>query len=1025
MYNPALRLRCFVTVLAFAGSVSMDSFSCASPAWGATSNADADFYVSPAGNNGWSGRLPEPNADCSDGPFATLSRARDAVRSLTGRENRDVTVLIRGGIYRLQETIVFSLQDSAPPQRTITYAAYPNERPVFSSAQSISGWRRPDVLPPELPAAARDQVWVADVSGRAPFYTLYDGDRQLPRARGPGFSPQNTTPRGSQDYQTVEFPPGAVRLGSDPQGVELRIVPSHFWIMNLLPIAAVDQQTRTLKTAQPGTYPLGRNGMTDRANAWIENALCVLDQPGQWVLDTANSLLYLWPVDGQPGPQLAAAALTELIRVEGRIDYDGPQDTPVQGLVFRGLTFTQGDRYPWHGRTGWGLQHDWECFDRPTALLRFRGAQGCAVEDCEFQQSGHSGIRLDLHCQRIRIVGNHLHHLGGVGVLLAGYGPGTKDVNRENEVVNNYIHHIGQQYWGSGGIFAWQSGHNRIAHNHIAHVPYTAILATGRISRTDPGPGECSRTIRWHELPESFRQGTWQQREPYLHARENVIEYNEIHNAMEVLGDGNCIYISGAGGDNLVRYNYCHDCTGRYMNAVIRCDDDQHGTTIHGNICCRTGGYGEGVISKGDNDITNNIVADLRPVDRHRGYIVFPYGSITGSTIQRNILYSCRPEQILYHHSVPSGRHGAPPTLDDTQTDHNVYWCTADDQWASKHLQAQHKQGNETHSVQADPLFVDVSADDFRFQAGSPAPALGIQPLDAALAGLQAPYRQRHIGQRIRTKIEPADQTFRPDLVVTIVCDHPSAVIRYTLDGTEPCDQSPPYTGPFRLDRAATVRARAYAPEATDLVGAVGNFAPPPPPILEDFESTPVGGRTTGATTAEDAQQTQYTARVTDQQAAGGERSLKFVDGPGQQHGYTPHVYYECRFREGRMVGAFDLCVDEAMSFSYQWRHYEDGYRQGPSVSVLPGGIVSHNGRELLKIPTGQWVRFEVGCMLGEQPTGQFRLRVGLPGEPAPRTFPALSHDADFQRLDWVGFVAKADRKATCFVDNIQVQPGE
>ena len=40
----------------------------------------ADFYVSTIGNDDWSGKLPEPNADGTDGPFATVTRARDAVR---------------------------------------------------------------------------------------------------------------------------------------------------------------------------------------------------------------------------------------------------------------------------------------------------------------------------------------------------------------------------------------------------------------------------------------------------------------------------------------------------------------------------------------------------------------------------------------------------------------------------------------------------------------------------------------------------------------------------------------------------------------------------------------------------------------------------------------------------------------------------------------------------------------------------------------------------------------------------------
>ena len=986
-------------------------------------SAAADFYVAPDGNDAWSGRLAQPNADGSDGPLATLQGARDAVRRLVAGEKRNVKVLIRGGTYRLTETVVFSLEDSAGEGHTITYAAYPGEKPVLSSGAPIPGWRKPADPPAQLPGAAQGKVWVADVSALGKFHTLYDDDRQLPRARGPGFSPTNSTPRGSQDYQTLQFPAGAVKRYANLKDVELRIVPSYFWIMNILPVESVDEATCTLKTALSGTYPLGKNGMTDRDNAWIENALELLDEPGEWVLDTSKGLVYLWPEGDRPGDGVVAPALTELVRVEGKIDYEGPEDTPVKGLVFQGLTFTQGDRFGWHGRTGWGLQHDWECFDKPTALVRLRGAEGCAVEDCEFANSGHTAVRLDLHCQENRIAGNHIHHVGGVGVLLAGYGPGTKNVNRRNEVVNNYIHHVGQHYWGSGGIFAWQSGENRIAHNHVHHVPYTAILATGRISRTPPGPGECSRTIRWHETPEAYRGWSWAEREPYLHARKNLIEHNEIHHAMETLGDGNCIYVSGTGTGNQVRFNYCHDCLGRYMNAGIRCDDDQHGTLMEGNVCCRTGGHGEGFISKGDNDVINNVVADLRPADRHRGYIVFPYGSVHGSTIQRNVLYSRRKGQTLYYQGQSSGRDGGPPRLRDTEADHNLYYCTEDPDWAKEHFQTEREFGIEAHSAAADPRFVDLGAGDFRFRPGSPAPKLGIQPLDVTEAGLQPPYRERFLGKRITTRIAPEDQTYRKPITVDIQCDHPGAAIRYTLDGTEPTEKSTLYVGPFVLDEPATVRAKAFAVGATDLVGAVACFAPPPAPIVEDFESVPVGGAAPGATTSEDEKLKQYTARVTDEQAAEGRHSLKFVDGPGQERPFTPHVYFQRQYTEGRMVGRFDVRIDRSASLYYAWRHYETGYRQGPTVTIQPGGAVVHDGKTLVTIPPDQWVRLEVACSLGDESTGKFDVAVWLSGDGSPRVFKDLACQEGFERLDWIGFVSKAEEGATFYVDNVEVRP--
>lgn len=41
-----------------------------------------EFYVSPNGNDTWSGTLPEANTTKTDGPFATFEAARDAVRRL-------------------------------------------------------------------------------------------------------------------------------------------------------------------------------------------------------------------------------------------------------------------------------------------------------------------------------------------------------------------------------------------------------------------------------------------------------------------------------------------------------------------------------------------------------------------------------------------------------------------------------------------------------------------------------------------------------------------------------------------------------------------------------------------------------------------------------------------------------------------------------------------------------------------------------------------------------------------------------
>ena len=47
-----------------------------------SSPAAVTLHVALNGNDAWSGKLPRPNADGSDGPLATLAGARDAVRRL-------------------------------------------------------------------------------------------------------------------------------------------------------------------------------------------------------------------------------------------------------------------------------------------------------------------------------------------------------------------------------------------------------------------------------------------------------------------------------------------------------------------------------------------------------------------------------------------------------------------------------------------------------------------------------------------------------------------------------------------------------------------------------------------------------------------------------------------------------------------------------------------------------------------------------------------------------------------------------
>jgi len=107
--------------------------------------AATQLFVSPNGNDQWSGKLAAPNADKSDGPLATLAAARDAVRVLKKNNGAEpIRVILRGGTYRVEKPIVFRPEDSGTADAPIKYAAYTDEKPVLSGGRPIGGWRKSD-----------------------------------------------------------------------------------------------------------------------------------------------------------------------------------------------------------------------------------------------------------------------------------------------------------------------------------------------------------------------------------------------------------------------------------------------------------------------------------------------------------------------------------------------------------------------------------------------------------------------------------------------------------------------------------------------------------------------------------------------------------------------------------------------------------------------------------------------------------------------------------------------------------------
>jgi hypothetical protein len=139
----------------------------------------AIFYVAQDGNDAWSGKLDSPNADKTDGPFATIARAVEAIRQLKkdNTTSEALSIVLRDGIHFLDKPITLTQIDGGSNICPITYMAYPGEKPIISGGKKITGtWK-----------TYKDQIMVCNISevkeGKWKFNQLFVNGKRQTRAR--------------------------------------------------------------------------------------------------------------------------------------------------------------------------------------------------------------------------------------------------------------------------------------------------------------------------------------------------------------------------------------------------------------------------------------------------------------------------------------------------------------------------------------------------------------------------------------------------------------------------------------------------------------------------------------------------------------------------------------------------------------------------------------------------------------------------------------------------------------------------
>lgn len=672
----------------------------------------ATFYVSPRGNDAWSGRSPVPNADQSDGPFATLDRARQAVHALkvSASLTEPVTVYIRGGRYELAEPLQFDAGDSAP----VTYAAYPGETPTFDGGRRIGGWRIE-----RHPFIDGAEVWTTELpevaAGQWHFKQLWVNGQRRPRARLPKVGPeperrrfyQIAGPSSGQDYfsgtNTFKVSPGVI----DPawrnmQDVEIVLL--HFWIEERMPIESYDPETRTVTSSRTSVMTIKQLNYF-----YVENVFEALTEPGEWYLDRSAGKLYYLPLPGEtPGAVEAyAPRLEQLMLLRG----NPSAGEFVEFLRFEGLTFEHAEwsRPPVSSAPGWTKAANtapaayWaQAAAAAPAVISLKGARYCAIENCVVRHTGFYGIELGDGCLSNRIVGNELFDLGAGGVKQNG-APSFHDVNLvtgKNRITDNHIHQAGRVFHAGVGVLSQNAFDCDISHNHIHDLFYSGI------------------SCGW----------VWGYGENI--SRNNRIERNHIHDlGFGWLSDMGGIYMLGVQPGTVIRGNLIHDVErASYGGWGIYLDEGSSEMLVENNVCHDLSSQPFHTHYGRANLVRNNIFAFGRD-----SQVVLSRGeSHVSFTLERNII-------VTGSAPIFAGGYANTSIQLYIESDRNLFWGVGGRPWRftliDDTLESWQRTGHDAHSIVADPLFRDVAARDFTLAPDSPAFALGFQPINLSGIG--------------------------------------------------------------------------------------------------------------------------------------------------------------------------------------------------------------------------------------------------------------------------------------------------